>query len=113
VLLKQILKKEWNFRGFVTSDFGAVHSTVPSALAGLDLEMPTGRYFESELKNAVESGRVSMSVIDDMFIRRFRTMMDFGLFDTPPTVTDIPAKEHGELPGDLRCNCGPLRRAIR
>ena len=37
------LKNEWGFDGFVTSDFGAVHSTVPSAMAGLDLEMPTGR----------------------------------------------------------------------
>ena len=80
-LLGQILKKEWGFQGFVTSDFGAVHSTVPSALAGLDLEMPTGIYFGSALEAAVESNAVPMSVIDDKLIRRFRTMMQFGLFD--------------------------------
>ena len=44
-LLHDILKQEWGFNGFVTSDFGATHSTVGSANAGLDLEMPTGIYF--------------------------------------------------------------------
>src|SRR5581483_1645921 len=37
VLMNQILKGDWAFTGFITSDFGAVHSTVPSALSGLDL----------------------------------------------------------------------------
>ena len=70
--MNQILKTEWGFTGFVISDFGAVHSTVPSALAGLDLEMPTGAYFGDALITAVESGIVPMSVIDDKLIRRFR-----------------------------------------
>ena len=95
LLLNDILKKEWNFQGFVTSDFGAVHSTVPSAMAGLDLEMPTGKYFGDDLKAALESGAVPMSVIDDKLIRRFRTMMQFGLFDHPPQPQPIPARENG------------------
>ncbi len=94
-LLNQILKKDWGFQGFVTSDFGAVHSTAASALAGLDLEMPTGKYFGSNLETAVESGRVPMSVIDDKLIRRFRTMMEFGLFDHAPNPRPIPAQEDG------------------
>lgn len=49
-LLKKTLKGNWHFRGFVISDFGAVHSTVPSMMAGLDLELPTGRYFGSSLE---------------------------------------------------------------
>ena len=44
-LLNGVLKKEWGFDGFVLSDWGATHSTVPSALNGLDLEMPTGSLF--------------------------------------------------------------------
>ncbi len=95
LLLNQILKKDWGFRGFVTSDFGAVHSTVASALAGLDLEMPTGKYFGSNLETAVESGKVPMSVIDDKLIRRFRTMMEYGLFDHPTNPQPIPAREDG------------------
>jgi beta-glucosidase len=95
LLLNDILKKEWQFDGFVTSDFGAVHSTIPSAMAGLDLEMPTGKYFGDDLKAAVESGKVPMSVIDDKLVRRFRTMMRFGVFDHPPQPQPIPAKENG------------------
>jgi beta-glucosidase len=95
LLLTQILKKDWGFRGFVTSDFGAVHSTAASALAGLDLEMPTGKYFGSNLETAVESGRVPMSVIDDKLIRRFRTMMEYGLFDHITNRKLIPAREDG------------------
>lgn len=95
MLLNQILKKEWDFQGFVSSDFGAVHSTVPSAMAGLDLEMPTGKYFGDDLKAAVQSGQVPMSVIDDKLVRRFRTMMEFGIFDHPPAVKPIPEKADG------------------
>ena len=91
----RILKDEWNFKGFITSDFGAVHSTVPSAMAGLDLEMPNGKYFGDALKAAVQSGQVPMSVIDDKLIRRFRTMMAFGLFDNPFPPKPVPAKEDG------------------
>jgi beta-glucosidase len=95
-LLNDILKKEWGFDGFVTSDFGAVHSTVGSALGGLDLEMPTGKFFNAEdLKAAVQSGQVPISVIDDKLIRRFRTMMRLGVFDHPPVPKPIPAEENG------------------
>ena len=98
VLLNQILKTEWGFQGFVTSDFGAVHSTVPSALAGLDVEMPTGVYFSSALKAAVESGAVPMSVIDDKLVRRFRTMIISGVFDNPPMgIQPIPADQDGAV----------------
>src|SRR5260370_1236843 len=63
LIMNQILKKEWGFDGFITSDFGAVHSTIPSAMAGLDLQMPTGKYFGDDLKTAVESGKVPMSEV--------------------------------------------------
>ena len=94
-LLNKILKKEWGFQGFVTSDFGATHSTIPSAMAGLDLEMPTGKYFGDDLKAAVESGKVPMAVIDEKLVRRFRTMMELGVFDNPPQPRPIPEKEDG------------------
>jgi len=94
-LLNQILKRDWGFKGFITSDFGAVHSTVPSALAGLDLEMPTGKYFGTNLETAIESGKVPMSIIDDKLIRRFRTMMEYGLFDHATKPKAIPARKDG------------------
>jgi beta-glucosidase len=94
-LQNKILKAEWDFKGFITSDFGAVHSTVPSAMAGLDLEMPNGKYFGSNLLDAVKNGQVPIDVMDDKLIRRFRTMMQYGLFDNPPTNRPVPMKEDG------------------
>ena len=96
-LLDDVLKKEWKFDGFVMSDWGATHSTVPSAMAGLDLEMPTGKYFGDDLKQAVQSGAVPMSVIDDKLVRRFAKMMEFGEWVPVPKPTLIPAFEHGAV----------------
>ena len=96
ILQNQILKKQWGFQGFITSDFGAVHSTVPSAMAGLDLEMPTGKYFGDDLSKAVQDGKVPMSVIDDKLVRRFRTMMQFGLFEQSAQMKPIPEYEDGQ-----------------
>jgi beta-glucosidase len=91
------LKAEWDFQGFITSDFGAVHSTVPSAMAGLDLEMPNGKYFGSPLALAVKNNEVPMEVIDDKLIRRFRTMMQYGLFDHQPANKPVPMHENGAV----------------
>ena len=97
LLMTGILKGEWGFNGFITSDFGAVHSTVPSANAGLDVEMPTGIYFTDALQSAVQSGAGPMSVIDDKLIRRFSTMMRFGVFDSPPVNQPVPTAQNGAL----------------
>lgn len=95
--LFDILKKEWHYDGFVISDWGATHSTVASAMAGLDLEMPSGIYWGDELHKAVESGQVPMTVIDDKLVRRFAKMMEFGLFGPQPVPKPIPAFEHGAI----------------
>src|SRR5580700_4859344 len=42
-LLRDLLKKEWGFRGVVVSDWNATRTTEPTALAGLDLVMPGPR----------------------------------------------------------------------
>jgi len=47
------LKDQLGFDGWVMSDWGATHSTVQSATAGLDQEMPSGEYFGSKLQQAV------------------------------------------------------------
>ncbi|HTO93161.1 MAG TPA: glycoside hydrolase family 3 C-terminal domain-containing protein, partial [Bacteroidota bacterium] len=84
-LLTDVLKKEWGFRGFVVSDWGAVHSTVPTANAGLDIEMPHGDFLnDSLLLPAVKRHDVSENVIDDKIRRMLRAMVTIGLFDPPP-----------------------------
>ncbi|MEJ2146038.1 MAG: glycoside hydrolase family 3 C-terminal domain-containing protein [Acidobacteriota bacterium] len=82
-LLNQVLKQEWGFQGFVISDWGATHSTVESALAGLDQEQPGGQYFSDALKKAVEAGEVPMSRLDDMVHRILRTEFATGTIDDP------------------------------
>lgn len=96
-LLHGVLKGEWGFDGFVTSDFGAVHSTVASALAGLDLELPTGIYFGDALRKAVDTGEVPVATIDEMLIRRFTKMMELGWFGPQPRPRPIPVLANGRI----------------
>jgi beta-glucosidase len=100
-LLHDVLKKEWHFKGFVISDYGAVHSTVSSALSGLDLEMPVGEYYSSALKTAVEQGAVPMAAIDDMLVRRYAAMMRFGMFGVRAKPTAVPVLEDGKAAREM------------
>lgn len=100
-LLHDVLKAEWGFDGFVTSDFGAVHSSVPSALAGLDLELPTGIYFGAALRKAVDSGAVPIAVIDEMLVRRYTKMIQMGWFGPPLKVKPIPMLAHGAVSREI------------
>ncbi|SIO71263.1 beta-glucosidase [Burkholderia sp. GAS332] len=97
-LLTSVLKNEWGFKGVVQSDWTATHSTVASALAGLDEEEPGDigsgasipgftitSYFNTALANAVSAGSVPMSRLNDMVQRKLRTMIRWGVFDSPPT----------------------------
>ncbi len=83
-LLNDVLKKDFGFKGFVVSDWGATESTVPAALAGLDMEMPGKESFGEPLKQAVQSGAVPMSRLNDMVHRILRTEFDAGIVNDPP-----------------------------
>lgn len=84
-LLNQVLKRDWNFKGYVMSDWGAVHSTTEAANAGLDQESgwPFDRspYFADALHEAVNDGHVSEARATDMARRILRSMFASGLFD--------------------------------
>lgn len=79
------LKKQAGYKYFVVSDWGATHSTVKAALAGLDVEMPDSKYFGDALLQAVQSGQVPVSVIDDKVTRILSAMDAIGFLDKPPT----------------------------
>jgi beta-glucosidase len=90
-----VLKSEWHFPGFVTSDWGATHSTVASANAGLDMDMPGAvppplqaflgkNYYGNPLKRAVERGLVPMGQLNNMVERILREMFRFDLIAHPP-----------------------------
>jgi len=96
-LLHDILLGEWGFDGFVESDWlSATRSTVPSALAGLDIEMPYPHFYGQPLVDAVNGGSVSVDVIDAAVRRILRAKFRFGVFDgkpplNPATVVESPA----------------------
>jgi beta-glucosidase len=87
-LLTDVLKTDWGFPGFVMSDWWATHSTVAAALAGLDQEQPDNANF-GLLGQAITSGQVPQSRLDDMVHRILRAMYAVGLFDYPNTVGTI------------------------
>lgn len=96
-LLNDILKKEWGFKGVVISDWGGVHSTVNSALNGLDIEMGSpGSYdkyfFAAPLKTAVQEGIVPMKVVDDKIYRILNLLYHTALaIDTKKAQLNSPA----------------------
>jgi beta-glucosidase len=83
-LIKDILKGEWDFDGFVMSDWTSCYDAVGITNAGLDLEMPTGEYMNKEnLIPAIKDGRVSEATIDDKIRRMLRIFIAAGFFDRP------------------------------
>jgi beta-glucosidase len=86
-IMKQVLRDQWGYQGFVTSDWGATHSTVASTDARMNMEMPSGSYYGAPLKQAVESGQVSTATIDDLVRPILTEMFRYHLFTKPPTGT--------------------------
>ena len=93
-LLNKVLKRDWNYPGFVMSDWGAVHSTTKAALAGLDQqsgqELDTQIFFGDDLKAAVAKGEVSQARVDDMVRRILHGVITSGLMDNPTPTTAQP-----------------------
>jgi beta-glucosidase len=102
-LLTTVLRHEFKFRGMVMSDWGATASTIASANAGLDLEMPGGMHFGSALAAAVAAGSVKTSTIDGMARSILLPMFRLGLFDDPPpplssvSLTDVSTHADKQL----------------
>jgi len=86
-LLNRVLKGDFGFRGYVMSDWGAVHSTVKAALNGLDQQsgwpFDEQPYFGAPLKAAVLAGQVPQARIDDMARRVLWALYSTGAQDNP------------------------------
>jgi beta-glucosidase len=99
-LLRDILKGEWGFRGLVESDwFFATQSTVASAMAGLDIEMPWSHYYGAPLLNAAQSGAVPEATIDEAVRRILRVKFCFRLDENPPVPDPaaVESRQHTQL----------------
>lgn len=96
-ILNGFLREELGFQGWVMSDWGATHSTVASAEAGLDQEMPDARYYGQALKTAVENGQVSMATLDEHVRHILVMMFRHGLFDKQQSgdwSANVRSREH-------------------
>lgn len=94
-LQRRILKDEWQFNGFVVSDWGSINEMIAhghaknakqaaqiAANAGSDMDMESYAYVD-ELANLVREGLVEEALIDDAVKRILRVKFELGLFDDP------------------------------
>ena len=81
--LRDVLKGEWGFKGFVISDWDATHSTEKASAAGLDQEQPMANYFGPALLQAAKDGKVPMAEIDDHARRVLYAEFMSGIVDHP------------------------------
>ena len=96
-LMRQVLRDEWGFDGFVVSDWNSIHqlavhgltaddrdSVLAASTAGVDMDMAGGVY-EGHLADLVEDGALDIEVIDAAVANILRTKFRLGLFDNPYT----------------------------
>jgi beta-glucosidase len=94
-ILRNKLKGEWDFKGFVVSDWGSIGEMVPhgfaqdrkdaalkAMIAGSDMDMES-RCYRDYLKQLVNEGKVPMAIIDDAVKRILLKKYELGLFDDP------------------------------
>ncbi|MGL3198860.1 MULTISPECIES: glycoside hydrolase family 3 C-terminal domain-containing protein [Curtobacterium] len=126
-LLKNILKGDDGFDGYVVSDFGSVHSTGPSLNAGLDQELNRPKFYTpANIQAAIDTGQVTTAQVTAAAHRVVRSYIAAGLFDhplptTPSTTSSTPenkavARQVAEAGSVLLKNDGgalPLGRSAK
>ncbi|HEX3676481.1 MAG TPA: beta-glucosidase [Sphingomicrobium sp.] len=102
-LLNKVLKHDWGFKGFVMSDWGAVHSTADAANDGLDqftgfcCATDTPWFAERELKAALASGAIPERRLDDMAERILWALFAKGAVDDPVKAAPIDFAAHAAI----------------
>ena len=102
--LKQVLRKEWSFRGLVVSDWNAVGELIPHGIAtdgataarkaftaGVDMDMVSSLYHDN-LQQIVKSGEATEAELDDAVRHVLRVKLALGLFEHPYVDEDAAAK---------------------
>jgi len=100
-LLTDILRDEWGFTGFVTSDW--VYGTrdgIGSIKAGLNAEMPFQNHYSDEnIKEGIEAGEITEEDIDRLVLESLSTRLKYAMADDPMEYSKelIASKEHTDL----------------
>jgi beta-glucosidase len=103
--LRQILRNEWKFTGFVVSDYTSIVEMIPHGYAadasdaafkgiraGVDMEMVSTSYWDN-VKSLIESGKLDAALVDTAVRQILRVKLELGLFDgrdqpvAPPDTT--------------------------
>ncbi len=83
-LLRDILKDEWGFDGFVMSDFVfGMRDAQAALLGGLDLEMPFRWHYASDLEKLVRNGEAPEAALDEAVLRVLRQKLRFASVGEP------------------------------
>lgn len=98
-LLEDVLRGDFGFGGVVMTDWFAVGSTVDSARAGLDLQMPgPARFFGPALAQAVDDGSLPPEVLDRMAARWLMLIDRLDAWDDVPLLErSVELPEHREI----------------
>jgi beta-glucosidase len=98
--LTRALKRDWGFKGYVMSDWGAVHS-LGAATAGLDQqsgqELDPKVFFDQPLKDAVAHGEIPASKVRDMAHRVLRSLFAEGVIDHPLSPGGLDTAADGRI----------------
>jgi beta-glucosidase len=90
-LLNQVLKTEWGFKGFVMSDYQAIHNGVLAYLGGCDLELPASDLMSSPTVGAlILNETLPESILEDKVRRILREVVSFGFLDRQQLDSSIP-----------------------
>lgn len=113
-LLDDVLRKQWNFDGFVVTDYGSIgeievhgleklpEASVRSLKAGTDMDMCSFGFIGT-LKQSLENGKISMDDIDRAVRRVLEAKYKLGLFDNPYKYNDV-SREKKEVYTDANRN---------
>ena len=99
-LLTTILRDEWGWEGFISSDWvQGIRDAEQAANAGMDVEMPTPQDYGDKLLKVIEEGKVSMEQIDKMVLRVLKTKLKFITREDPMEYSKelIAAEDHVKL----------------
>ncbi|WP_163514817.1 glycoside hydrolase family 3 N-terminal domain-containing protein [Gelidibacter japonicus] len=99
-IFRDILRNEWDFKGFVVSDYTAINELIPhgfakdsldaarlAMLAGVDMDM-MGHVYRKNLKKLIEEGEVSEDLVNESCRKILSAKFKLGLFEDPYRYSD-------------------------
>ena len=89
-LLTEVLRNEWNYDGFVISDFNAVHDPTKALKAGLDYHLPPKDIIYSQIKEDIEKGEITIEELD----KAVKNILKFSMKPKKQSVNYNRDKQH-------------------